>query len=113
LDPFTEISLSLWTYFVVIHQAEHKNDKDNQQRGWQVPELATKARFLVNFHTKRRNLGQMWPNSRLSPTPLGSLGHIFVVSYQAEQKNDQGHQRDSLISTEICDKCTEMLRICL
>jgi hypothetical protein len=90
LDPFTEISLSLWTYFVVTHQAEHKNDKDNQQRGLQVPELATKARFLVNFHTKRQNLGQMWPNSRLSPTPLGSLGHILLYPIRLSKKMPKG-----------------------
>jgi hypothetical protein len=90
LATFTELSWKSCSFFVVTYQAEHKNDKDSQQKGWQVPELATKPRFWLNFYAKRQNLGQMWPNSRLSPTPLGSLAHFLLYPIRLSKKMAKG-----------------------
>ena len=85
-DPLTEISLNLCSFFVVIYQPEHKNDKDNQQKDRQVPKFATKQRFWVNFHTKRPNLGKIQRIWTLSPCSFETLGHFLLYSIRLSTK---------------------------
>jgi hypothetical protein len=92
LDPFTEISLSLWTYFVVTHQAEHKNDKDNQQRGLASTGIGDKSPFFGQFPYKTSKFGPNVAKFEAFTDSSWLPCSYFVVSYQAEQKNAQGHQ---------------------
>ena len=85
-DPLTEISLNLCSFFVVIYQPEHKNDQENDQKRWQVSKFATKRRFLVDFHTKRPNLGQIPPIWTLSPCSFQTLGHFLLYSIRLSTK---------------------------
>ena len=64
--PFHRVLLKPWSFFVVFYQPEHKNDRDNQHKRWQVPKFKAKQRFGLNFHTKRPNLSKMSPNSTVS-----------------------------------------------
>ena len=56
LDPLTEFFWNPWSFFVVIYQPEHKNDKDNQHKRWQVPKFATT--FLAQFPYKTSKFEQ-------------------------------------------------------
>ena len=78
LDPLTEFFWNPCSFFVVIYQPEHKNDKDNQQKHRQVPKFATKQRFWVNFHTKRPNLGQIPRIWTLWPSSFETLAHFLL-----------------------------------
>ena len=86
LDPLTEFFWNPWSFFVVIYQPEHKNDKDNQHKRWQVPKFATKQRFWLNFHTKRPNLSKMSPNSTVSASFLWTFGHFLVYPIRLSKK---------------------------
>ena len=86
LDPLTEFFWNPCSFFVVIYQPEHKNDKDNQHKRWQVPKFATKQRFWLNFHTKRPNLSKMSPNSTVSASFLWTFGHFLVYPIRLSKK---------------------------
>ena len=86
LDPFTLFFPNPWSFFVVFYQAEHKNDKDHQQKRWQVPEFNAKQRFGVNFHTKRPNLSQMSPNWSVSPSFLWTFAHFLLYPIRLSKK---------------------------
>ena len=73
LDPLTEFFENPCSFFVVFYQAEHKNDKDNQHKRWQVPKFKAKQRFGLNFRTKRQNLSQMSSNSSVWPSFLWTV----------------------------------------
>ena len=75
LDPLTEFFWNPWSFFVVIYQPEHKNDKDNQHKRWQV-----------HFHTKRPNLSKMSPNSTVSASFLWTFGHFLVYPIRLSKK---------------------------
>jgi hypothetical protein len=92
LATFTELSWKSCSFFVVTHQAEHKNDKDSQQKGWQVPELANKTPFLAQFLCKTSKFGPNVAKFEAFTDSSWLPCSFFVVSYQAEQKNGQGHQ---------------------
>ena len=86
LDPLTEFFWNPCSFFVVIYQPEHKNDKDNQQKHRQVPKFATKQRFWVNFHTKRPNLGQIPRIWTLWPSSFETLAHFLLYSIRLSTK---------------------------
>ena len=86
LDPLTEFFWNPWSFFVVFYQPEHKNDKDNQHKRWQVPKFATKQRFWLNFHTKRPNLGQIQRIWTLWPSSFETLGHFLLYSISLSTK---------------------------
>ena len=86
LDPFTEFFWNPWSFFVVFYQPEHKNDRDNQHKRWQVPKFKAKQRFGLNFHTKRPNLSKMSPNSTVSARFLWTFGHFLVYPIRLSKK---------------------------
>ena len=86
LDPLTEFFWNPCSFFVVTYQAEHKNDKDNQHKRWQVPKFKAKQRFGLNFHTKRQNLSQMSPNSTVSASFLWTFGHFLLYPIRLSKK---------------------------
>ena len=86
LDPLTEFFWNPCSFFVVFYQAEHKNDKDNQHKRWQVPKFKAKQRFGLNFHTKRQNLSQMSPNSSVSASFLWTFGHFLLYPIRLSKK---------------------------
>ena len=86
LDPLTEFFWNPCSFFVVFYQAEHKNDKDNQHKRWQVSKFKAKQRFGLNFHTKRPNLSQMSPNSTVSASFLWTFGHFLLYPIRLSKK---------------------------
>ena len=86
LDPFTVFFWNPCSFFVVFYQAEHKNDKDNQHKRWQVPKFKAKQRFGVSFRTKRQNWSKMSPNSSVSPSFLWTFGHFLLYPIRLSKK---------------------------
>ena len=111
LDPLTEFFWNPCSFFVVFYQAEHKNDKDNQHKRWQVPETFSKQNNVLGS-ISIQNV-KIWAKCRQIPVfqrvffePLV----IFCCILSGWARKCPRTSRYSLISTEICDKTTELLR---
>ena len=108
LDPFT-LFFPNPSFFVVFYQAEHKNDKDHQQKrgkyrnSMQNNVLGSISIQNVQIWAKCRQIGVF---HRVFFEPL----LIFCCIPSGWARKWPRTSRYSLITTEICDKTTELLR---